>query len=198
MSSLSIADFAPVSGNRPVKQSWAGKPFSALDADDLLSIRTYIVSEASSLGHNHGRRKCADANATNPFHPEFFLGKPHRFWNEVYQQSAEAGALANGSSIFTQVLFERPLDTIRSSELLITLSTIEALKNLHADYCSSMETLCLEPAAELITEWEAALIWYDLKESDFSLLLDYRGSSANEEKVISNRPWKHDHSPSII
>jgi hypothetical protein len=197
MSTHSTADIAPTSGNRPVKENWAGKHFCDIDVDDLLSMRAYIVSEASSLGQNHGRRKCADAHATNPFHTEFFLGKPYRFWNAVYQQSAIEGEMTNDKSLFTQASIQRPLDTIPGNQLLITLSAIDALKKLNEDYCSAMDELCLEQPAQLTTEWQAALVWYDLNESDFALLLDYRSARITESKKIESRHLKEELSLSI-
>jgi hypothetical protein len=191
MSLQSSGYLAPTSGNRPVKESWAGKPLCDLDAVDVLSMRSYIFSEASSLGHNHGRRKCADARATNPFHLEFFLGKPHRFWNEVYLQSARQGAAIVGKDFFTEDAIKRPLDALQNHEVLFTLSSIEALKDLNELYCAAMDDLHLERVDPLINEWAAALIWYDLDVSDFSMLKDYRKEELSSVEVANSKQNQH-------
>lgn len=168
MKTQSTAETAPTHGNRVVPHSWGGKAFSALTEEDLLSIRDYIVEEASVLGKNHGRRRCADALATNPFHPEFFLSYPFKFWNAVYNQAANEGDALARKQPFYEVAYQRPRDVLERSEVPVALAAISAMKELNAMYCQAVDNLKLEPSATLLPEWRAAMLWFDFKEKDLA------------------------------
>ncbi len=169
MNSLTTADKAPLSGNRVVPHNWRGKPFSSITEEDLLSIREYIVEEASVLGLNHGRRKCADAQATNPFSPEFFMGYPSKFWHEVYSQSAREGEAQTLKQGFYEASFQRPRDVLDSSEVAVALSVISAMRDLNNMYCQTVEDLKLPVSAQSLPEWRALLLWFDFKEEDLAI-----------------------------
>lgn len=169
MSTDQVAENAPTYGNRVVPHSWGGKAFSTLTEDDLLSIRDYIGQEAAVLGFNHGRRKCADAMATNPFHREFFLGYPFKFWNDVYSQSAREGEAQTLKEPFYEVNFQSPRDVLNGPEIPVSLAAIRAMKDLNGMYCQVMEDLDLPAAEQSLPEWRAALIWFDFKEKDLAL-----------------------------
>lgn len=169
MSAEQTAEHAPTHGNRVVPHSWGGKAFSILTKEDLLSIRDYIAHEASVLGFNHGRRKCADALATNPFHREFFLGYPFKFWNDVYSQSAREGEAQTLKQLFYEVNFQSPRDVLSGSEIPVSLAAIAAMRDLNGMYCQAMEYLELPAAEQSLPEWRAALIWFDFEENDLAL-----------------------------
>ncbi len=179
MNSLTTADKAPLSGNRVVPHNWRGKPFSSITEEDLLSIREYIVEEASVLGFNHGRRKCADAQATNPFSPEFFMGYPSKFWHEVYSQSAREGEAQTLKQGFYEASFQRPRDVLDSSEVAVALSVISAMRDLNDMYCQTVEDLKLSVSAQSLPEWRALLLWFDLKEEDLTIAPPAVETSAN-------------------
>lgn len=169
MSAEQTAEHAPTHGNRVVPHSWGGKAFSTLTKEDLLSIRDYIAHEASVLGFNHGRRKCADALATNPFHREFFLGYPFKFWNDVYSQSAREGEAQTLKQPFYEVNFQSPRDVLSGSEIPVSLAAIGAMRDLNGMYCQVMDYLDLPASEQVLPEWRAALIWFDFKEKDLAL-----------------------------
>ena len=169
MKTQSTAETAPTHGNRVVPHSWGGKAFSDLTEEELLSIREYIVEEASVLGTNHGRRRCADALATNPFHPEFFLSYPFKFWNAVYSQAAKEGDALARKQPFYEVAFQRPRDVLESSEVPVTLAAISAMKELNVMYCQVVERLKLPVNETQLPEWRAAMLWFDFKETDLIL-----------------------------
>jgi hypothetical protein len=169
MNTQSTAERAPTHGNRVVPHSWGGKLFSALTEEDLLSIRDYIVEEASVLGSNHGRRRCANALATNPFHPEFFLSYPFKFWNAVYSQAAKGGEALAHKQPFYEVAYQCPRDVLESAEVPVTLAAISAMKDLNGMYCQAVENLKLPVNSTQLPEWRAAMLWFDFKESDLIL-----------------------------
>jgi hypothetical protein len=121
------------------------------------------------LGSSHGRRRCADALATNPFHPEFFLSYPFKFWNAVYSQAAKEGDALAHKQPFCEVAYQRPRDVMESREVPVTLAAISAMKDLNGMYCQVVEHLKLPVNAAQLPEWRAAMLWFDFKETDLIL-----------------------------
>lgn len=77
--------------------SWSGKELPELTEYDVWLMRQFIEIEGYRQGYNDGM---AHAEAkSNPFHPAFLFGEPHKRWTLFYHIGGEDGTAGRQPNI---------------------------------------------------------------------------------------------------